>query len=490
MRRLILTACLLLLALPPVTARADTGIKVTCDTLWVRVFAGQETTLAGVRLCGDSWAVPPKWWVMYYADSVAGGGGAGTTDSTFLSWGLKTSASDSWLRPDSVVWVDSTTLDLRYLRAGDSTTTDTLAFHHNSLADTAETLNARVVNIDTVAGPAALNVAGNAWVRDTTTTDFLFVNAISDDSTVPAGGFSLGVNNARPAYWSFLWGDGSMAGNFGDVVMGYACSTKLNVLEGDYSVVMGHFSQASAGYSIVLGNGNNATDSAPSSTIVGGVSNSTHNGYAAIFGSTNGVVLARNGILIGGASDTVPAADSNKIHLGFPAIIDDSARAPTFEATGAAGFVGVGAVVPGQIIDWYGDSSAFPTGYVLCDGTRKFKDAAGDSVTTPDLRNFFTVGASIDTGNGIPMSTIEDTTGTTAKATGGSQKYTPAGTNSGVQPATHGTTAVSEGELDPVNVVDESNANHNSIAPDFTGTRAVLVQPYVAVWKLVRSRTW
>jgi hypothetical protein len=124
---------------------------------------------------------------------------------------------------------------------------------------------------------------------------------------------------------------------------------------------------------------------------------------------------------------------------------------------------------------------------VLCDGTRKFKNAAGDSVVTPDLRNFFTIGASIDTGNGIPMSTIEDTTGATFKATGGSVKYTPAGTNDGLVIESHSTGEAATGSGASTVTTETHNVTEQ---PTFTGTRAVLVQPYVAVWKLVRSRTW
>jgi hypothetical protein len=57
-------------------------------------------------------------------------------------------------------------------------------------------------------------------------------------------------------------------------------------------------------------------------------------------------------------------------------------------------YVGPGSVVPGTVINWYGDLAAIPVGYVLCDGARKFRTLAGDSMQVPDLRERFIVGAS------------------------------------------------------------------------------------------------
>lgn len=56
------------------------------------------------------------------------------------------------------------------------------------------------------------------------------------------------------------------------------------------------------------------------------------------------------------------------------------------------GYVGPGSVMPGMVIAWYGDSSALPAGYVLCDGKARFRNLAGDSVLTPNLCGSFPIG--------------------------------------------------------------------------------------------------
>ena len=134
----------------------------------------------------------------------------------------------------------------------------------------------------------------------------------------------------------------------------------------------------------------------------------------------------------------------------------------------------------GTIIEWYGDSTSWPGRYVLCDGTLKYKNAAGDSVVTPDLRGFFVVGASGDSA-GLPSSTITGVEHTS----GGDVSYTPVGSVGAIS-ATGGVglgATASPGS-------SYADQNHTHPAPTFSGTQDSIIPPFRAAWKLIRSRTW
>lgn len=467
MKRLILLVAVLAL-LAPALAQTS-GLKATFDTLWVRVFDGETCAMNAIRAKLDTWATPPKWWIMQYADSVAGaglviyrgygfadslaliatgdtlrldsaliaGGSGGTTDSFKLYYGLTSTASDSWLRPDSAVWLDTTTLDSRY------SVTD--KFTHNDPADSSETLYAKTGVFDTTAAyaGAALSVAGNARVRDTVVTR----------SACVAETLEIGRNQSAASSGVIL-----LAPYLTEVAQAKITNDRIVVWDSSFS-----------------GGGELRSASLYCGATLAEVRVKSETSFCLLSSGVNGIPKLE---IIGGKGLTYACTtrvDSNHIHTNGWITGDDSLRSARITAT--TSFVGPGAVVPGTVIEWYGDSSAFPAGYVLCDGTRKFKTATGESLATPDLRNKFVVGASIDTGNGIPMSSIEDTTGAAAKATGGTVKYTPAGDIS-----SH---VAAEGEHFATVEADGKYSDHT-----MTGTRAVLVQPYVALWRLIYSRQY
>lgn len=138
---------------------------------------------------------------------------------------------------------------------------------------------------------------------------------------------------------------------------------------------------------------------------------------------------------------------------------------------------------PGKLMQWYGDSTAWPSGsvatggWVLCNGSRYYKDIndtlAGDSTLTPDFRNRFIVGANGDSA-GRPSSTIDGVEHTT----GGSTAYTPVGAISA-----HSTTYPPPHWMADVSVLGLSYADHT-----FTGTLDTLVPPYRAAWLFIKSR--
>lgn len=130
----------------------------------------------------------------------------------------------------------------------------------------------------------------------------------------------------------------------------------------------------------------------------------------------------------------------------------------------------------GTVIYWYGDSTLWPSGYKLCNGTLKYYTSATDSFTTPDLRNVFAVGASGDS-SGTPTSTIS----TAEASAGGTTAYTPAGSIGGVSASL--TAAVLGGP----GVVSMAASDHTHPAPTFTGLGTTIIPPYHALWPLIRS---
>src|SRR5574343_109300 len=117
--------------------------------------SGDTVTLTGASAtlgtCGDA-----RWLVVAYSDTIqlardTANAALARRDTLTAGWGIDLASQPAG---DDTVAIDSATVHTW----GDGfwlgiATGDTNAFHHNSLADTAETLNARAVNIDTTAGP-------------------------------------------------------------------------------------------------------------------------------------------------------------------------------------------------------------------------------------------------------------------------------------------------------------------------------------------------
>jgi hypothetical protein len=135
--------------------------------------------------------------------------------------------------------------------------------------------------------------------------------------------------------------------------------------------------------------------------------------------------------------------------------------------------------IPGTVISWWGDSAAaFPAGYVLCNGTLKYKDIAGDSIVTPNLSGRYLVFGNADSSG---WATYRGVT------RGGDTSYTPAGTNTGGAVTAHTVTPTIRGTA-AGNVT--TSGNHAVTDPTFGGTKATIVPSYFALWPLIRSRTW
>ncbi len=104
-------------------------------------------------------------------------------------------------------------------------------------------------------------------------------------------------------------------------------------------------------------------------------------GFAGIWQYESTRVVAMAESIDGGTKSFVAAIGSTRGNFTDTSYMHSSRGFYTNRA-----YVGPGSVVPGTIIAWYGDSTALPAGYVLCDGKARFTTLSGDSILTPDLR--------------------------------------------------------------------------------------------------------
>ncbi len=111
-------------------------------------------------------------------------------------------------------------------------------------------------------------------------------------------------------------------------------------------------------------------------------------GFAGIWQYESTRVVAMAESIDGGTKSFVAAIGSTRGNFADTSYMHSSRGFYTNRA-----YVGPGSVVPGTVITWYGDSSALPAGYALCDGAARFTTLTGESVLTPDLRGSFSAGA-------------------------------------------------------------------------------------------------
>lgn len=472
MKRLTLVLCLLTIGL----AVGQTYPKLALDSAWIRLWGGLSTSTP--RTGGDSWRIPP-WFAI--TDSMAGY--MAYQDSIWVGFGFVD--SNRWVGVNETVQIDAAAIGAvagadsfllgkgmlnrgSYIVNGDSIAWDSAGYYVPAVDYGLLFMHDSARASDTTADLYAngLYLYGNMRFRGTAVDHVIWYDSAGQLTVNP---YRTVVHNS--AYFSdSLFYSNVIGCERLDASLTVTADTFYGILDGAVADAAHADSADVAARAWVAdsstGGATRATNATTADSSTGGATRATTAANATTAdSSTGGATRASNAATAdsskGGATRATLAAaadtcNGGSYRLGGQTLADILAAASP----------------PGEVIWWYGDSAAWPAGYVLCNGTLKFKNANGDSALTPNMVNRFPVGANGDSA-GTPTTTIAGG----EKSAGGDTLYTPAGDINSAQISVNG---------EPASVpVYDANTPLS-----FSGDAATIVPPYRALWPLIRSRTW